>query len=170
MPGDVARPPRAEVASLRAVEGEPSGRSDAGATTLRDSRILQATWVCTGLFAVTAVPYALGLDALERVSVAVDVTLFVVSLPVWVYAFLAAVGRTAQGDDIAVASLFFLSGSAPRAVRRHLGGALVACLAVTAATAKANPFGVLVPMLPMGLMGLWGARHGTYPQRPARQR
>ena len=32
---------------------------------------------------------------------------------------------------------------------------------------EANPFGVLVPMLPMGLAGLWGARHGVYPPRPA---
>jgi hypothetical protein len=24
----------------------------------------------------------------------------------------------------------------------------------------------LVPMLPLGLIGLWGARHGTFPPRP----
>jgi len=36
---------------------------------------------------------------------------------------------------------------------------------VTAATALAEPFGVLVPMLPLGLLGLWGARHGVFPPR-----
>ncbi len=99
---------------------------------------------------------------------AVDLILFLVALPVWVYAFLSAVGRTARGDDIAVASLFFLQRSAPRPVRASLLAALAACLGVTALTAKANPFGVLVPMLPLGLTGLWGALHGTYPARPAR--
>lgn len=137
--------------------------------TLRDSRILQAAWASAAALAATAIPFALGVDSFERVSVAVDVTLFLVSLPVWIYAFLAAVGRTARGDEIAVSSLFFLTGSAPRGVRRHLLGALVASLGVTAATAKANPFGVLVPMLPLGLAGLWGARHGSYPARQARQ-
>jgi len=39
------------------------------------------------------------------------------------------------------------------------------CIAVTAATAAAEPFGILVPMLPLGLIGLWGARHGVFPPR-----
>jgi hypothetical protein len=42
------------------------------------------------------------------------------------------------------------------------------CILVVAATAAPNPAAVLVPMLPMGLVGLWGARHGVYPPRPAR--
>lgn len=137
--------------------------------TLRDSRIVQAAWASVTAFAATAIPLALGVDSFAGASVAVDLTLFLVSLPVWVYAFLAAVGRTARGDDIAVSSLFFLAGSAPRGVRNHLLGALVASLVVTAATAMANPLGVLVPMLPLGLAGLWGARHGAYPARQVRQ-
>ena len=36
---------------------------------------------------------------------------------------------------------------------------------VAAATAAAEPFGILVPMLPLGLLGLWGARHGVFPPR-----
>jgi hypothetical protein len=50
-------------------------------------------------------------------------------------------------------------------VRWLLYGSLVVCLAITVATASANPFGVLVPMYPLGLVGLWGARHGVYPPR-----
>lgn len=34
-----------------------------------------------------------------------------------------------------------------------------------AATAKATPTSVLVPLLPFGLCGLWAARHGTFPAR-----
>lgn len=123
------------------------------------------SWAADGLFAATAVPAALGVNALDGVAVGVAVGLFAVSIPVWVYAFGLAVARTTRGDDVVVASLFFLQGSAPRRVQLELLGALGACVVIAAATAVANPFGVLVPMLPLGLTGLWGARHGTYPPR-----
>src|SRR5690348_3931250 len=93
--------------------------------------------------------------------------MFLISLPIWVYAYGLAVVRTGRGDDITVSSLFFLNRSAPKPVQRQLLGAVGASIVVAAVTAVANPFGVLVPMLPMGLAGLWGARHGVYPPRPA---
>ena len=73
--------------------------------------------------------------------------------------------RSSRGDDIAVASLFFLQGSAPAAVQKQLLGAFAASIVVAIATAWFNPFAVLVPMLPLGLVGLWGARHGEFPPR-----
>lgn len=146
------------------MSGEQAGGEQAGG--MEGVRIIQASWVSVALFAAVAVPAAYGVDALERLAATTSLILFLVSLPVWVYAFLKAVARTARGDDVAVASLFFLQGSAPRDVRWHLMGALAACLVVTAATAAADPFGVLVPMMPLGLAGLWGARHGRYPPRP----
>jgi hypothetical protein len=127
--------------------------------------IVWTSWGADALFAATAVPAAVGVDALDGMAVGVAVGLFAVSIPVWVYAFGLAVARTARGDDVVVASLFFLQGSAPRRIQLELLGALGACVVVAAATAAANPFGVLVPMLPVGLTGLWGARHGTYPPR-----
>jgi hypothetical protein len=127
--------------------------------------IAWASWAGNALFAITAVPAALGADAVDDVAVGVALGLFAVSIPVWVYAFGLAVARTARGDDVVVASLFFLQGSAPRRVQLELLGALGVCVLVAAATAAADPFGVLVPMLPLGLTGLWGARHGTYPPR-----
>ncbi|HEX5614639.1 MAG TPA: hypothetical protein VFZ83_05745 [Acidimicrobiia bacterium] len=130
--------------------------------------IVRAAWSSVALYAVVAVPFALGVDALEGAAVAVSLGLFLVSLPVWIYAFLRAVGRTAAGDEIQVASLFFLAGSAPRRVRAHLLGATVVCIAIVAATAASNPFGVLVPMLPLGGAGLWGSIHGVFPPRPSR--
>ena len=92
-------------------------------------------------------------------------TLFLISLPVWIYAFGLAVVRSGRGDDIAVSSLFFLSGSAPDSVRRSLLGAAAASVLLAAITCFANPAAVLVPMLPLGLAGLWGARYGTFPAR-----
>ncbi len=52
--------------------------------------------------------------------------------------------------------------------RRLLGALGVQCVVVVAA-AVAQPFtavafGVLAPMLGLGLIGLWGARHGTLPR------
>jgi hypothetical protein len=130
-------------------------------------RIVIASWAAIALFAVVAGLDAIGLDALDDAAVGVCVALFLVSLPVWIYAFGLAVVRSGRGDDIAVASLFFLQGSAPAGVRKHLMAATGISVVIAAATAFANPFSVLVPMLPLGLAGLWGARHGTYPPRTA---
>ena len=130
-------------------------------------RIVVTSWVTIAIFAAAVIPDALGFHPLDNVAVGVCLTLFLGSLPVWLYAYGLAVTRTARGDDITVSSLFFLSQSAPREVQRQLFGALALSLVVAAATFFANPFSVLVPMLPLGLAGLWGARHGVFPPRPA---
>jgi fatty acid desaturase len=129
-------------------------------------RIVQSAWATTVVYALVTVPAALGVDSLDGAEIAVSLALFAISIPVWWYAFGLAVVRTTRGDYVVVASLFFLQGSAPKPVQRQLFAALAVNLVVVAATAVANPFGVLVPMLPLGLIGLWGARHGTFPPRP----
>ena len=130
--------------------------------------IAWTSWGANAVFAATAVPAALGVDALDGTAVAVALGLFAVSIPVWAYAFARAVVRTTRGDDIVVASLFFLQGSAPPRVQRELLAAVGVSVVIAAATAVADPFSVQVPMLPLGLTGLWGARHGTYPPRKSR--
>ena len=129
-------------------------------------RIVQWSWATTAVFTAVAVPVAAGASALEAVAIAVSLTFFLASLVVWGYAFWVAVVRNARGDDITVPSLFFLSGSAPSSVRRHLFGSLTVAVVVAILTVKANPFSALVPMLALGLAGLWAARHGTFPARP----
>jgi hypothetical protein len=129
------------------------------------SRIVVLSWASIALYAVVTGLDTLGVTAFEDVAPAVCVGLFLVSLGVWTYAFGLAVVRTGRGDDIAVASLFFLSGSAPSDVRKHLLGATVASIVIAALTAAHDPYSVLVPMLPLGMAGLWGARHGTFPPR-----
>jgi hypothetical protein len=131
-------------------------------------RIVIGTWASLALFTVVAVPNALGLHALDTATTAVSLLLFAAALVVWLYAFGVAVARSARGDDIVVSSWVFLTGSAPPDVRRHFFGATAASIVVGLATASANPFGVLVPMLPLGLAALWGARHGTFPPRAPR--
>jgi hypothetical protein len=127
--------------------------------------IVKASWAANALFAVTAIPVAVGVDALDGVAVGVALALFAVSLGVWIYAFAIAVSRSAQGDDVVVGNLFLMQGPVPRRVRWHLFGSFAVCLAITAGTAVGDPFGVLVPMLPLGLVGLWGARYGAFPAR-----
>ncbi len=129
--------------------------------------IIVASWAGNVIFLVTAVPPALGLSAFDGVAVGTALALFFVSLGVWAWAFAVAVARSAQGDEIVVANLFGTIGDAPRVIRLHLFGSLVACIVIAIGTAAANPFGVLVPMLPLGFVGLWAARHGTFPPRPA---
>jgi hypothetical protein len=128
--------------------------------------IIVAAWAANVAFLATAAPAVAGVDAFDDAAVVMALVLFGISLVVWPWAFVRAFARSADGDDIAVASLFLTMGDAPRWVRWRLFGALVVCLVIVAATAANNPFGVLVPMLPLGLIGLWAARYGTFPPRP----
>jgi hypothetical protein len=130
--------------------------------------IIVAAWASNAAFAASATPAAIGIDAAQPVAAVVAVALFFVALAVWAIAFALAVARTTRGDDIVVANLFFLLGSAPRAVRHRLYAALGVSLGLVVLTAWNAPFGVLVPMLPLGLMGLWSARHGRFPPRARR--
>jgi hypothetical protein len=84
---------------------------------------------------------------------------------IWFYAFGLAVVRSARGDDIGVGGLFFLFGSAPSDVRRWLFGALGISVVLAFATVVGNAYAALEPMFPLALVGLWGARHGTFPPR-----
>jgi fatty acid desaturase len=128
--------------------------------------IIRSSWIGNVVFAATAIPAAFGVDAFDPVSAITALALFAVSLWVWVWAFGVAVARSSRGDNIAVGNLFLFEGKVPKGVRAQLFSSVGVCLVITAVTASADPFGVLVPMLPVGLIGLWGARHGVFPPRP----
>jgi hypothetical protein len=131
---------------------------------VRGRAIIRNSWLGNVVFAATAIP-ARFLDSMEPVAAIVALALFALSLVVWVWAFAVAVARSSQGDDIVVGNLFLFEGQVPKIVRRHLFGSVGVCLVITAVTVSADPFGVLVPMLPIGLIGLWGARHGEFKRR-----
>jgi len=133
-------------------------------------RIVQASLAGTAIFAVTAIPAAIAPDTFAGVAVIVSLVLFGLGMLAFVWAYAVAVGRS-RTDLIGIGGLFFLAGSAPRSVQRPLIASLVAevvIAGVTAGTRVYTPlaFGVLVPMYGLGLMGLWGARFGTFPPRP----
>jgi hypothetical protein len=133
---------------------------------VRGRGIEVAAWAANVVFAVTAVPFALGADGWEGVAAGTALVLFLIGMVVWCWALGAAFVRSARGDHIVVATLFLVEGRVAARVRWSLYGALGVCLVVTVATAAADPFGVLVPLLPLGFVGLWGARHGEFPARP----
>jgi hypothetical protein len=133
--------------------GPPAGR-----------RIIACSWAATALFALLSGAGAIW-EGAAWAATTVALGLFAVSLAVWAWAMLVAVARSAAGDDLAVGSLFLAQGAVDRRARAHLWGSLGVSVAVAVAVASRQPFATLVPMLPAGFVGLWGARHGTYPRR-----
>jgi hypothetical protein len=121
------------------------------------------------VFAVATVLGVVMPHPLAWVGFAVSLTLFVIGCIVFVWAYALAVGRS-RTDEIAVTSLFLLSGSAPAAVRTQLLGSLAVEVVVAFGTAAARPYtiaasAILAPVYGLALCGLWAARHGTFPPR-----
>ena len=143
-------------------------------------RVVTASWIGTVLLTVTAVAGAVDPDHFAVVAVAVALVLFALGVVAFAWAYVVAIGRS-RTDLIGMGGLFFLAGSAPRPVQRQLLASFVIQIVVGVATASAwfvapdhfaestvNPlaFGLMAPMYGLGLMGLWGARYGTFPPRP----
>ncbi len=128
-------------------------------------RILNASWISNAVFALASIPAVVGLDSGSEVGAAVSLVLFAGSLVVWVWAFAVAAARSSQGDAIAVGSLFLVEGTVSGPAKKSLYWSFVVSLVITAVAAGSNPFAVLVPMLSLGFVGLWGARHAEFPLR-----
>jgi hypothetical protein len=136
------------------------------------SAIVRASWLATGVFTVAATAAAAATDQLARPVAVLDCVLFVLGVVTFLVAFARAVSRS-RSEVVEVLGVYFLGGGvAPPDVRRHLLGAFGVQVVVAVATASIRPytavaFGILVPMLGLGLAGLWGATHGRFPARHA---
>mgnify|MGYP007112885149 CR=1 FL=1 len=73
-----------------------------------------------------------------------------------------AAGRS-RGEVVDLAGLFYLTGSGPADVRRKLLGLWFAQIAVAGGSVAVvqPPFGVMAPVWGIGLLSVWGARHGA---------
>lgn len=135
--------------------------------------VLTASVATTGLFTAAAVLATVFPDQAARPVAVLDLLLFVAGLVAFGMAFAKALGRS-RTEQIDVARLFFLAaGTAPRTVRNRLLGCLAIQIVVAFTTSSIRlytevAYGILVPMLGLGLAGLWGARHGAFPARPPR--
>ena len=143
----------------------PDGDLDPVLLAQQGRAIIRWGWAANVVFAVSAIPVAVGVDDALGVAIGVALVLFLVATVAFVYAFAVGLARSGQGDNVAVANLFFLQGSAPKPVRRKFLVMFLVCLAITVGTVAWEPFGVLVPMLPIGLAGVWAARYGVFPPR-----
>lgn len=131
--------------------------------------IIRWSWVLTGVFTVAAAAATVAPEQLGRPAAVLDVLLFAAGVVAFVAAYVRAVVRS-RLEKVTVMGTFLLSGTAPPEVRRALLGALAVQALVAVVTASIRlytpvAFGVLVPVLGIGLAGLWGSRHGSFPDR-----
>jgi hypothetical protein len=150
--------------------GAPASPSDVPLRDAPGGRIVAVDVWATALFVLVSLAAAAWPDPLELVSVPLDLVLFAVGCGAFLWAYAVAIGRS-RYEAVTMAGVFFLAGgSAPASVARGLRLALAVQVVVGVAVAAARPFtalafAVLVPMLGLGLMALWGARHGVFPAR-----
>lgn len=146
------------------LDAETESGTDAG------RRVVAASWAGTAVFAVAAAVGATKPDPLESTVTVVSLVLFAAGVAAFLWSFGKAVGRS-RTEQISVAGLWFLSGgSAPPATRRTLLASFAVQVVIAIVAASVRPytevaFGVLVPVYGLGLCGVWGAAHGTFPGR-----
>ena len=112
----------------------------------------------------------------KTIGVAVSLGCFSVGIVAFLWGYWTAVQRS-RTDNISVAALYFLVDKcAPQSISRLMNGALGVQVVVGVAAAISRTttdgrtgstlaFGVLAPMMGLGLNGLWGATHGTFTPR-----
>ncbi len=131
----------------------------------------------TALFVISATYAATIFTPNARaVGVVVALALFAIGVAAFIWGYFTAVQRS-RHDEIAVSTLFFLTGGvAQPAVRNAMNGCLAAQIVVALGAALSRPstagqsgstlaFGVLVPLFGLGLNGLWASRNGIFSAR-----
>jgi hypothetical protein len=133
--------------------------------------IVNLSFLGTGALVATSIAAAAVPDTFGRVHAALSIGLFVIGTAAMLWAYALGVSRS-RTDLVTVPGLFFLAGDvAPPATRRALRVATVVEVVAVVAAASIRPFtevafGILAPMFGLGLMGMWGGRHGEFPPRP----
>jgi hypothetical protein len=134
-----------------------------------DDRVVRIDVWVSGVFGVVAVLGTVW-SAVLPVAVAVDLAMFAAGAAVMLWAFLRGVDRSRE-EVVSLAGLFFLADkAAPRAIVVWLWGCLTLQTVVAVVTASVRlysslAFGVLAPVFGLGMLAVWGAVHGEFPQR-----
>ena len=131
--------------------------------------LVKANWALTVVLAAVLGAGLAAPDVFEIVVVAFSVICLVVGIVAFVYSFFAAVERS-RTEEISTAGMYMLAEGAPAATRWNMVGAVVVQTAVSVTAASLRPFtalafGVLVPMLGLGISGIWSARYGVFRPR-----
>lgn len=133
--------------------------------------------VLTGLFVVVTAIAAAVFSPELRVAVAVfDLVLFAIGVATFILGYFSAVQRS-RYDEISVAGLFLLLDKvADRSTTLKMNTALAVqtIVGLTGAIVRGSTdgkpgstlaFGVLVPLLGLGLNGMWASKHGVFAPR-----
>lgn len=130
------------------------------------SGLINLDFAATAAVIVVGVAGVVSPDTFGTAVAVVSGVMFAVGLVAFLWGYATGVVRSAQ-ERVTLPGLFFLSGTAPRVVRFRLRVALAIQSLVAVAAASVRPytavaFVVLAPMLGLGLMATWGARHGRF--------
>lgn len=141
------------------------------------SFLVKCNLALTGLFVAMSIVAAVTFTSpWKTVGVVVSLGCFSVGIVVFLWGYWTAVQRS-RTDNISVAALYFLvDNCAPQSVARLMNSALGVQVVVAVATAISRTttdgragstlaFGVLAPMMGLGLNGLWGATYGSFAPR-----
>ena len=155
---------------------------------MKGINILRANVIGTIVFSISAVSAAIIFEgAAKTQGVYVALGLFTVGIAAFIWSYWTAVQRSRE-QEISVAELYFLLGKAiPKKVKWVMHSCLATQCVVSIATALSRPntvsaeaaaravegssrgstlaFGVLVPVLGLGLNGLWAATYGNFGPR-----
>jgi len=143
----------------------PSADDEAAEAT-EGAGIVNLSFAGTGALVVVAVAGAAAPDTFGGLTALVSGVLFAVGVTMFLWGYATGVVRSRE-EQVTLGGLFFLSGTAPEVVRFRLRIALAVQVVATVAAASIRPytsvaFIVLGPMLGLGAMAMWGARHGTF--------
>jgi hypothetical protein len=133
--------------------------------------LVNATFLGTGVLVVTSIAAAAAPDSFGAVHATLSIGLFIIGTGAMLWAYALGVSRS-RTELITIPGLFFLAGEvAPPATRRALRVATAVEIVAVVGAASIRPysevaFGILAPMFGLGLMAMWGGRHGDFPPRP----
>lgn len=133
-----------------------------------DDRIIRLDAAGTAALVVATVAASVVTSgATGALNLVVSAVLFLGGCVAFGIGFVRAANRS-RTEVIDLAGLFYLTGAAPQPVRRAMLGlwfVQIAVATVSVATVS-PPWGVMAPVWGIGLLTLWSARHGTFPDRP----
>lgn len=140
-------------------------------------KIVKLNAALTAVFVVITVLAAVVFNSpLRRLVAIVDLLLFAIGVATFIWGYFSAVQRS-RSDEISVAGLFLLiDGVASKSVMRVMNSALAIQVTVGLGGAiirrstdgvagSTLAFGVLVPLLGLGLNGLWASKYGSFGKR-----
>ena len=130
------------------------------------TRYITLSWLGIGVFGIVSIPTVIWPDTLGTANAIASLILFGLGCAGFVYSFLISANRS-RTEILSVVGIYFLSKSAPRYITWYFRFQLllICCIAFTTAGIRpfsALAFGILTPVYVLGLMGLWGAKWGSF--------